>query len=78
MKPIDRSLKEIPNDFILLKAVHPQLKKPIMSAKAKETASDTSSTLVITNLVAWKLLMGSMSMIFGSIIALQIVAHLPL
>ena len=56
----------------------PPQSKSVISKELTERTTGTSKSILLTNIVIWKVFATSMQTIFGSIISLQIVGHLPL
>ena len=69
--------KPLPDGYTVVMALPPQT-KTALSDEFTERTKGTSQSILLTNIVIWKIFATSMQTLFGSIIALQIIGHLPL
>ena len=77
MQPSSEDIKALPNGYPLIFAIPPQGEDQL-SEEAKESTVATTKSVVLTNIIMAFLFKNSMQLLFGSIISLQILAHLPL
>lgn len=77
ISPIDDKKNSIPDGYILAIKVPPQGKN-LLSSSEVETAKLEGQTFVIMNLIIRTFFKTAMNMLLGSIIMMQILAHLPL
>ena len=77
MRPIDESKSTIPDDFPVLVKLPTQDEDVISAVDLKAEVTGTK-TLLLTNIFMSFIINNSLRLIFGSILSLQILAHLPL
>ena len=77
MRPKTDAQQPPPNSFPIFFAVPPQ-NSEVLSEEAKDNTVTTTKGVLLTNLLMAFLFKNSMQLLFGSIISLQILAHLPL
>lgn len=77
MKPLSDTKKPVPNGLPLFTPIPPQ-DGDLLSEEAKENTITSAKSVVLTNIILSFLFKNSMQVLFGSIISLQILAHLPL
>ena len=70
-------IETAPDGFELIFAIPPQ-SESLLSQDFDSGITTSTQTFVVTNLVLKFVLKESMSVLFGSIMSLQILAHLPL
>ena len=77
IRPVDGGKLAIPDDFKIQILLPPQTNDP-MEQEQKEGITRSTRSFLITQILFKEWFKTSMQLVFGSVIALQILAHLPL
>lgn len=77
LMPQDASKSRIPNGYKMVLKLPPQGDN-VMSSVELKSAQQTGQTVVLTKMVISRVMKPVLSMVLGSIMVLQILAHLPL